>query len=168
MPRLLYSGPYFCYRPWSSSTGLYPRARDLAFAHWACRSLNIAIVSVDYRLKAFGFPLPNSRTRRMNTPAVNHVPGLGHWIQRHDDLHTSNTHPACLPEELIVYWLSFVRAGDPNKFKLPRSPEWPQYARTSKQRIVLQQDRGHSTRRSGSFVALEPANESRRCEVVAC
>ncbi|KAL0578093.1 hypothetical protein V5O48_003911 [Marasmius crinis-equi] len=72
-------------------------------------------------------------------------------------------------EELIAYWLSFVRAGDPNTFKLSRSPTWPQYtlASTGKRRIVLQEDPGNTTTRSGSFIEQEPANESRRCAVVA-
>ncbi|ESK95943.1 hypothetical protein Moror_972 [Moniliophthora roreri MCA 2997] len=75
-------------------------------------------------------------------------------------------------EELIAYWLSFVRSGDPNRFKLSRSPFWPEYTLTGppenvKQRIVLQQDPSNTTIRSGSFIETEPANESRRCQVVA-
>ncbi|CAA7267437.1 unnamed protein product [Cyclocybe aegerita] len=30
-------------------------------------------------------------------------------------------------EELVAYWLPFLRSGDPKTFKLPRSPVWKQY-----------------------------------------
>ncbi|KAL0571847.1 hypothetical protein V5O48_010115 [Marasmius crinis-equi] len=75
-------------------------------------------------------------------------------------------------EELLAYWISFVRTGDPNTFKLDRSPEWPQYSLdgagdTQKRRIVLQENPGNSTEVSGSFVEQELENEGRRCEVVA-
>lgn len=69
-------------------------------------------------------------------------------------------------EELIAYWLSFVRAGDPNTFKLARSPTWTEYT-AQKARIVLQQDPKNTTTLSGSFVELEAENETRRCAVVA-
>ncbi|KAK1233835.1 hypothetical protein PQX77_003001 [Marasmius sp. AFHP31] len=116
----------------------------------------------------------NQPNPTQNTPAVNHA--AENWMMFLGSNTGSNGTTTFTPqtpvelaftEELIAYWLSFVRAGDPNKFKLPRSPEWPQYARASKRRIVLQQDRGNSTSRSGSFVEQEPGNESRRCEVVA-
>ncbi|ESK95927.1 hypothetical protein Moror_956 [Moniliophthora roreri MCA 2997] len=76
-------------------------------------------------------------------------------------------------EELIAYWLSFVRSGDPNTYKLERSPEWTQYSVTdsedggSRLRIVLQQDPGNSTTRSGNVLEQEPENQARRCAVVA-
>ncbi|KAF9266396.1 alpha/beta-hydrolase [Marasmius fiardii PR-910] len=75
-------------------------------------------------------------------------------------------------QELIAYWLSFVRAGDPNTFKLPRSPYWPEYtlngpSENPKQQMVLQQDPNNSTTRSGSYIEQEPEKESERCGVVA-
>ncbi|KAJ7590223.1 Alpha/Beta hydrolase protein [Mycena floridula] len=70
-------------------------------------------------------------------------------------------------EELIAYWLSFVRAEDPNTFKLARSPIWPAYASTKKTRIVLQQDPLNTTTKSGSFLELEPERETERCNFVA-
>ena len=45
-------------------------------------------------------------------------------------------------EELIAYWLSFVRAYDPSEFKLERSPSWPKYTAQSLNRIVLQRPKG--------------------------
>ncbi|KAL0578987.1 hypothetical protein V5O48_003027 [Marasmius crinis-equi] len=70
-------------------------------------------------------------------------------------------------EELIAYWLSFVRSGDPNTFKLSRSPEWPRYLPDQTPvRIVLQEDPGNSTTRSGNFIEQEPENQARRCAVV--
>lgn len=70
-------------------------------------------------------------------------------------------------EELIAYWLSFVRAKNPNTFKLSRSPVWPSYTSESKARIVLQQDPRNTTTNSGSFIELEPEKETQRCELVA-
>ncbi|KAK7461801.1 hypothetical protein VKT23_008233 [Stygiomarasmius scandens] len=68
-------------------------------------------------------------------------------------------------EELIAYWLSFVRSEDPNTFKLDRSPVWNDYT-GQKERIVLQQDPGNSTTTSGSFMEDEPAKERDRCAFV--
>lgn len=68
-------------------------------------------------------------------------------------------------EELIAYWLSFVRAKNPNTFRLARSPEWPAFA--AGQRVVLQQDPGNLTARSGVVSEQEdPANEV-RCGFIA-
>ncbi|KAJ8072052.1 hypothetical protein PM082_015610 [Marasmius tenuissimus] len=105
----------------------------------------------------------NQPNPTQNTPVVNHA--ADNWMMFLGSNTGSNDSTNFTPqtlveppiEELIAYWLSFVRAGDPAKFKLSRSPEWLQYARTSKRRIVLQQDCGNSTRRSGSFVEQEPA-----------
>ena len=71
-------------------------------------------------------------------------------------------------EEMIAYWLSFVRSGDPNTFKLERSPVWPAYSARDMRRIVLQEPRGEdaSVHVSGSSVEEEPASESARCEFV--
>ena len=68
-------------------------------------------------------------------------------------------------EELIAYWLSFVRSGNPNTFKLARSPVWPEYSASSPaKRIVLQE--GTATT-SGSWTEEEPESETDRCEFVA-
>ncbi|THU82033.1 alpha/beta-hydrolase [Dendrothele bispora CBS 962.96] len=67
--------------------------------------------------------------------------------------------------ELIAYWLSFVRSGDPNTFKLNRSPMWVDYT-GEEQRIVLQQDPQNSTTTSGIFMEAEPAKERDRCAFV--
>ncbi|TFK53144.1 alpha/beta-hydrolase [Heliocybe sulcata] len=69
--------------------------------------------------------------------------------------------------ELFAYWLSFVRSGDPNTYKLARSPEWPQYSFASRERIVLQQDPQNTTTNSGNYAEPEPAGESLRCAFVA-
>ena len=66
--------------------------------------------------------------------------------------------------ELIAYWLSFVRSGDPNRYKLSRSPKWPMYKNTS--RIVLQQGPGIATTVSGSFVEAELETDKTRCALV--
>ena len=67
-------------------------------------------------------------------------------------------------EELIAYWLSFVRAGDPNTHKLARSPTWPEYTLSNKARVVLQQG---TPDQSGSLAEIEPGRESERCAFVA-
>ena len=66
-------------------------------------------------------------------------------------------------KELIAYWLSFVRSGDPNTFKLPQSPTWHQYEASNRARIVLQQ--GTPTL-SGSYVETEANAERARCDFV--
>ena len=66
--------------------------------------------------------------------------------------------------ELIAYWISFVRSGDPNQYRLSRSPEWPMYKCTS--RIVLQQGPGATTTVSGSFIEAEPETDKTRCALV--
>ncbi|KAK7057830.1 aldolase-II domain-containing protein [Favolaschia claudopus] len=74
---------------------------------------------------------------------------------------------ASFAEELIAYWLSFVRSGNPNTFKLARSPLWTPYTNGVKSRIVLQEDRQNITTQSGSFLERESANESQRCSFAA-
>jgi len=84
-------------------------------------------------------------------------------------------------EELIAYWVSFVRSGNPNKYKLKRSPVWKQFTSSEKWRIVLQQgaeqgssEEGEATMTtttdvvsgSGSFLEKEGEDESARCEFV--
>ncbi|KAK7461830.1 hypothetical protein VKT23_008260 [Stygiomarasmius scandens] len=68
-------------------------------------------------------------------------------------------------EELIAYWLSFVRSGDPNTFKLDRSPVWNDYT-GEEQRIVLQQDPQNRTTTSGISMEAEPEKERDRCAFV--
>jgi carboxylesterase type B len=68
--------------------------------------------------------------------------------------------------ELIAYWLSFVRAFDPNTYKLDKSPTWDSY-QEHRARIVLQEDPEGSTEVSGSFLEHENDEESERCEFVA-
>ncbi|KAF7345621.1 Aldolase-II domain-containing protein [Mycena venus] len=70
-------------------------------------------------------------------------------------------------EELIAYWLSFVRSGDPNTFKLTRSPLWNPFTTNAKLRIVLQEDQRNMTNQSGSFLETESTLESQRCSFVA-
>lgn len=67
-------------------------------------------------------------------------------------------------EELIAYWLSFVRAGDPNTYKLDRAPTWPAFSANTGQRMVLTEG---STTQTGSSVETIPSGEIRRCAFVA-
>lgn len=68
---------------------------------------------------------------------------------------------------MISYWMSFVRSGDPNTHKSHRSPHWPEYStgsQGSKVRMVLQEG---GVGESGSYVEVEDAEESVRCDFVA-
>ncbi|KAK0472094.1 alpha/beta-hydrolase [Armillaria novae-zelandiae] len=67
-------------------------------------------------------------------------------------------------QELIAYWLSFVRAKNPNTFKLERSPAWDRFSLNKKRQIVLQQN---STTTSGSFLEVADEKEVARCQFVA-
>ncbi|KAF9460347.1 Alpha/Beta hydrolase protein [Collybia nuda] len=67
--------------------------------------------------------------------------------------------------ELIAYWLSFVRTGNPNTHKLSRSPVWNGYNETLRYRNVLQQDPAGSTTRTGIFLEQEVNLEIERCTV---
>ena len=67
-------------------------------------------------------------------------------------------------EELIAYWLSFIRTGDPNTYQVARAPQWPVYSQQVSQRIVLTEG---TEAKTGSAVETIPALERRRCEFVA-
>lgn len=67
-------------------------------------------------------------------------------------------------EELIAYWLSFVRSGNPNTHKLARSPTWSAFNTNSRRRVVLQEG---TVNRSASFMEEIPAAEISRCAFVA-
>lgn len=121
------------------------------------------------------------RYNQANPTTANVIFGVGHaaenWLM-FDGSNTGTNGTAnftgltevetAFAEELIAYWLSFVRAEDPNTYKLDRSPEWPEWTSSaaSLQRIVLQQDPSNSTTTSGSFVEDEPENEHKRCTVL--
>ena len=73
-------------------------------------------------------------------------------------------------EELIAYWLSFVRAHNPSTFKLERSPAWPKFTPQSLNRIALQRPTGadaNSTTVSGVTLEQQDSSETRRCDFVA-
>jgi hypothetical protein len=76
-------------------------------------------------------------------------------------------HATAFAEELIAYWVSFVRSGDPNRFKLARSPVWEPFTPAEKSRIVLQAAAEGEQGGSGSFLEREGEEETARCEVVA-
>lgn len=67
--------------------------------------------------------------------------------------------------ELIAYWLSFVRTGNPNAFKARRSPNWPLYLRGERYRNVLQQNPAGEPPYSGSYLELDENPETERCLV---
>ena len=68
--------------------------------------------------------------------------------------------------ELIAYWLSFVRSGNPNTHKLGVSPTWEKYTPLKKVRMVLMQDPQNLTTVSGSYMEERPPKEGDRCASV--
>ncbi|KAF9229924.1 hypothetical protein BU15DRAFT_57742, partial [Melanogaster broomeanus] len=68
--------------------------------------------------------------------------------------------------ELIAYWLSFVRCGNPNTYKLDMSPTWEKYTPWTKVRMVLMQDPQNSTTVSGCHMEKSPTAEENRCAFV--
>ncbi|KAI0342414.1 alpha/beta-hydrolase [Trametopsis cervina] len=66
--------------------------------------------------------------------------------------------------ELVAYWLSFVRSGDPNTFKSPRAPQWPAYDVETTKRIVLTEG---TVSTSGSSIEAIPSKEKERCAFIA-
>lgn len=69
-------------------------------------------------------------------------------------------------EELIAYWLSFVRSGNPNTYRLTRSPTWSRYTKANRMRMVLQQNPAEILSRSGSVLEVEGEAEAGRCALV--
>ncbi|KAG1724954.1 Alpha/Beta hydrolase protein [Suillus paluster] len=63
--------------------------------------------------------------------------------------------------ELIAYWLSFVRTGDPNTYKLDKSPVWEKYSESNLVRMVLTQQ--NSATESGNEMEILPLAEFVRC-----
>ncbi|PPR05171.1 hypothetical protein CVT26_012257 [Gymnopilus dilepis] len=127
---------------------------------------------------AFGKAVGNSWTYRYNQArpgdaAVNHA--AENWMMFKGSTTGFNGSVTFQPQtptqeafaqELIAYWLSFVRSGDPNEFKLSRSSQWLPFTSNSS-RIVLTQGPGNTTTVSGSTVEQESAAEAARCELIA-
>ncbi|KAJ8521512.1 hypothetical protein ONZ45_g1814 [Pleurotus djamor] len=67
-------------------------------------------------------------------------------------------------KELIAYFLSFVRTGNPNTYKLPRSPIWREFTPTDPARVVLQAP--SDSTRSGIYMETESENEEKACKVI--
>jgi carboxylesterase type B len=64
-------------------------------------------------------------------------------------------------QELIAYWISFVRAQNPNTYKLESSPEWPPFSKEDTSRMVLQLDNG------GNVLEKQDQSETDRCDFLA-
>ncbi|KAL4258860.1 Carboxylic ester hydrolase [Pleurotus pulmonarius] len=100
---------------------------------------------------------------------------VGHSSENYIFFRSATTHPrpvkftpveTSFSEELVSYWLSFVRTGDPNMQKLARSPRWPAYTTARRERAVFQQDPKNGTLRTGIFVEAEPQKEREVCEYI--
>ncbi|CCA72715.1 related to triacylglycerol lipase II precursor [Serendipita indica DSM 11827] len=82
--------------------------------------------------------------------------------------------------ELLAFWVSFVRTGDPNKYRLANAPEWPRWENEKKNlwgkvvsspaRMVLKQGETGLTSddyQPGSFVEDQPHEELERCRALS-
>lgn len=69
-----------------------------------------------------------------------------------------------LAEELIAYWLSFVRDYNPNTYRLPRSPEWHQFTPESRNKAVLTKG---TPEKSAVTVEVVSEKEYKRCQYFA-
>jgi Carboxylesterase family len=78
-----------------------------------------------------------------------------------------NTIEKAFSEEVIAYWLSFVRAGNPNTYRLSKSPIWHNYSIRNPWRVVLVQDPNNQTTKSGVWMERTPDVESQRCRFIA-
>ncbi|CAE6402393.1 unnamed protein product [Rhizoctonia solani] len=117
----------------------------------------------------------NAYSYRFNVPnpvdfAANPWRGVGHTSDVYymfngatgGTFHPFNTTEVPVAEEIIQYWASFSRAGNPSTFKRAYSPIWPPYAGNS--RVVMSEDvRGNSNGTASSVEAVL-AYEQQRCQ----
>ncbi|KAJ3568347.1 hypothetical protein NP233_g5780 [Leucocoprinus birnbaumii] len=82
---------------------------------------------------------------------------------------TFNPSEITFSEELIAYWLSFVRTFDPSIHKLARAPVWREYTARRRNRIVLNEapEGADVDSVSGSHMEVEEEDAAERCQVVA-
>lgn len=65
-------------------------------------------------------------------------------------------------QEIIQYWASFARSGNPSTYKRSYSPVWPSFA--GNHRVVMSEDLGGSGNSTASFVEVVPAFEQAGCQ----
>lgn len=120
----------------------------------------------------------NQRNPTNPSPSVTHAAenwmmflGSNTGINGTGSFSPMSTIETAFASELIAYWLSFVRRGNPNTFRLSGSPAWSEYRPVSQRnRIVLQQSVASESGKpqgSGSYIELEEAEERERCIIVA-
>ncbi|KAG1730280.1 Alpha/Beta hydrolase protein [Suillus paluster] len=148
--------------------------------HSECHRFRVATGEPNVLCSGQAMGIPSSRysdtwTYRYNTPnprftLVHHAAEM--WMM----FNGTNTGPNGTAEftpqtdaqkafasELIAYWLSFVRTGNPNTYKLPKSPVWGNYNESDPVRMVLMQDLKNSVDVSGSYMEGQPAPQTARC-----
>ncbi|PVF95497.1 alpha/beta-hydrolase [Serendipita vermifera] len=130
---------------------------------------------------SYRFDEPNPTTRREGDEGRVHHSAENWWM--HQGSNTGNNGTFALTpfttasqksfaKELIAYWLSFVRSGDPNTYALPDSPKWPVWdnAKYLGRRMVLKQGEtvelaeGVERYVSGSKVEIVKGAEVTRCK----
>lgn len=92
-------------------------------------------------------------------------------LDLHSDQESSGTVPFFAPfnatevpvaQEIIGYWASFTRTGNPSVFRKSFSPAWPTFAGTK--RIVMSEDIQGNGNTTASVVESVPTLESSRCK----
>ncbi|EIW79934.1 alpha beta-hydrolase [Coniophora puteana RWD-64-598 SS2] len=112
-------------------------------------------------------PIPGTPNNSVNHAAENWMLFQGSSPSFNGSLSFTPQTPVELTftSEVIAYWLSFVRSGDPNTYKLAMSPAWDAWTADAPVRVVLQQDQSNSTTVSGSYMEPQPDVETKGCQV---
>ena len=160
------AGYIYCLSPLSSNNSTHTRAQREIIGLAAAR----ASKAYTYR---YSQPVPPAHTNITWHAAENWMMfrGTSTGFNGTTTFEPQSATDEAFAAELIAYWLSFVRAGDPNTHKLPGAPVWPAYeagAPGTRWRVTLQEPgEGAEAGVSGSAAEIEPALEARRCAVVA-
>ncbi|CAE7191421.1 unnamed protein product [Rhizoctonia solani] len=117
----------------------------------------------------------NAYSYRFNVPnpvdfAANPWRGVGHTSDVYymfngatgGTFHSFNTTEVPVAQEIIQYWSSFTRSGNPSTFKRTYSPVWPTYAENN--RVVMSEDVDGNGNSTASSVESVLAFEQKRCQ----
>lgn len=93
----------------------------------------------------------------------NAVSGLGvtHTAESSSIWGTSSSPESALIPTIQGYWASFIRTGDPNKYKLSSAPTWETFSANNMQRIHFTNDLSNVT------MEAVPADQEARCSFLS-
>ncbi|CAE6422459.1 unnamed protein product [Rhizoctonia solani] len=117
----------------------------------------------------------NAYSYRFNVPnpvdfAANPWRGVGHTSDVYymfngatgGTFHPYNITEVSVSQEIIQYWTSFSRSGNPSTFKRAYSPVWPNYAENT--RVVMSEDVGGNGNSTASSVEAVLSFEQQHCQ----